>query len=158
MNAQHISTPSRRTVVRAAAWTAPAVSVVVAAPAFATSPGATEGTASAAAKGKREAKELYPSATLTAGSTSTLTAISAVVSISVGELDPDYGSANAGWTLSAITATTATFTWNGQLTPGTSVDLAAHLRLTRNVPEIVVATITFTWTGGSSSTTQWLGK
>lgn len=53
VNAQSVRTPSRRAVVRAAAWTAPAVSIVVAAPAFATtSPGAISGTATSIQAGR----------------------------------------------------------------------------------------------------------
>lgn len=147
---------SRRNVIRGAAWTTAAVAVVVATPNIAAASGGAGGTVSA--KGKREGKDLFPVATLVADSTSTLAGITAVVTINRGVLDPDWGAVNTGWSRTAISESSATYAYSGDLTPGMSLELAPFLRLTRNVDWSIIATIAFSWNGGSAITSVDLGK
>ena len=149
MNAQHRYQPSRRTVVRAAAWTAPAVSIAVAAPAFAAaSPGVVQGSATVTG-GRRAAKDLYPKFVLMAAA-SPLTNITVVVTISPGEVDPAWGDVNKGWKRTATTATSASYSYTGQVAPGQGIRFEPYIRLASNDPEVVQVTATFSWTGGST--------
>lgn len=101
--------PTRRTVLRAAAWTAPAVSIAVAAPAFATShvhvPKGSVGSSTPDKYSVGNDKYVRWDLTVTNTGTDPLTTLTVVFSFT------DNGSAGAR--LSSVTGATGTWTWTG---------------------------------------------
>lgn len=133
--------PTRRTVLRAAAWTAPAVSIAVAAPAFATSHLTPPGSASTNGS-TRDGQVLNLKSLFTAGPQQ-VTGLQAVVTVGTGSI----GSITVptGWTRTGLTGGTATFTYSGGVAAGSSVSFEPVVTLTTNPTSTVTSTIAFTW-------------
>ncbi len=115
--------PSRRTVLRTAAWTAPAISIAVAAPAFAMS--GTSGNASGTAS--RNGKNVTVAATFT----NTGVAHSGMyLTVSLPDNTFVSGGAASGW--GHASPATATYTCNASLSGGSVVNFNATIEMQNN--------------------------
>lgn len=144
--------PSRRTIVRAAAWTAPAVAMVAAAPAFATSGQAT-GTTPSALLVTRSGNEIRCTSTFTAGPLN-CDSLQALVTVTLtggnATLEPPL--AAPGWTGPAVDGTSYTFT-TASVTGLASQDLALRIPInTGNLGQVTIS-IRYTWAGNTTGVT-----
>lgn len=143
--------PTRRTVLRAAAWSAPAVTIAVAAPAFATSPAQPQGTAGPLTI-VRAGTVLRLTTSLTADLA--LTGVSAVVTLT-------YHQANA----TRVTSTTVTRPWAASARGDASATFTAaalakgatafepRINLDNASFDSVDVSISFTWAGNTQGVT-----
>ncbi|KRF35041.1 hypothetical protein [Nocardioides sp. Soil805] len=143
--------PTRRTVLRAAAWTAPAVTIAVAAPALACSPGTPCGTAGPLTI-VRQGTVLRLTTTLTTDQA--LTGVSAVVTLSyVGANDTRVTSTtvSAPWATSGHGVASATFT-AAALDRG-DISFSPRINLDNTSFDSVSVSVTFTWAGNTQGVT-----
>lgn len=143
--------PTRRTVLRAAAWTAPAVSIAVAAPALACSPGTPCATAGPLTV-VRQGTILRLATTLTAGQA--LTGVSAVVTLSyVNANDTHVTSTTVGspWATAGHSAASAAFT-AGSVAQG-DISFAPRINLDNTSFDRVDISVSFTWSGNTQAVT-----
>ncbi|KRF35042.1 hypothetical protein [Nocardioides sp. Soil805] len=152
MSTQPRLAPTRRTVLRTAAWTAPAVSIAVAAPAFATGSEIATPTATASTSGStRDGRVLTLKSVLTPDNLA-ITGLTATVTVDTGTIEsittPD------GWTFSGMSGSTATFTYNGTALANTATPFNPVVTLVGNPTSTVTSTIGFAWTvSGTASVT-----
>lgn len=148
---QHFAAPTRRTVLRAAAWTAPAVSIAVAAPAFATSHETHPPSAGGLAI-ERHGSKLTLATELT--STVPLTGVTAVVTlqfIGANATRIVSTSVKSPWKKSTHGDTWANFT-AAQLSDGTTA-FRPEITLDNTSFDAVQITVTFTWAGNQQGVT-----
>lgn len=115
--------PTRRTVLRTAAWTAPAISIAVAAPAFAMSGSSGNASGTASRNGKN----------VTVAATFTNTGVphsGMYLTVSLPDNTFVSGSAAAGW--GHATAGSATYTCNASLDSGSIVNFNAAIEMKNN--------------------------
>jgi hypothetical protein len=138
-------TPSRRTVLRTAAWTAPAVSIAVAAPAFATSTSTGAGTATAGAAGRVVSKKLVRwTLSFTNTGSQSITALN-VTFTGVTQVEGlTVVSGATTWTGSG----TSSRTYPLSIEPGQTVPLFAEFARGHNL----TGTVTAVFSAGSPST------
>ena len=127
MNQKTIARPSRRTVIRTAAWTAPAVSLVVAAPAYATgsTPPCVWAVSSSSVNSGNGTWSFHFD--ILTGSGSTVSGVTAVAKFA-GNVKITSFSPTSGWTISpsaGSSARTWTFTHVGDITAATTLDFIA---------------------------------
>ena len=139
--------PSRRTVLRSAAWSTAAVTVVVATPNIAAaSPGSTP-TGTAVNNGStRDGKVLNVKSKITnTGPTLAMTGLQAIVTLTGGTFASI--TAPTGWVASGSTATTRTFTYTGSSSiPVNGFALFEPVvTMTTNPAASVTANVQFTW-------------
>lgn len=142
---------TRRTALRGAAWSASAVTVVVATPNIAAASGGgtgSAGTTSAVRQGNR----LNVTSSLTAGPKA-LTNIQAVVTVTFNSAGPTISSATASsWAAAGRTSFTATFTL-ASLAANTPVSFSPVLGL-KDASEVAGSfSIRYTWDGNSAGAT-----
>lgn len=114
--------PTRRTVLRAAAWTAPAVSIAVAAPAFAASPIAIKGSGSSDSINRIVGKNPQVIWTITFYNTGTVAMVKPLVTFSgVTSVTSLAVTGGAGWTGTSLNSRT----YAGSIAAGGSVTLTA---------------------------------
>ena len=141
---------TRRTALRGAAWSASAVTVVVATPNIAAaSPGQTP-TGSASTTGStRDGATLSLKSQFTAGPQA-VSGLTAIVTVSTGTIDTI--TVPTGWTLSGSSGSTRTFIYTGNVAPAGVAPFAPVVTLSSNPTTSVTSTINFTWTvSGSAS-------
>ncbi|MCP3420911.1 hypothetical protein [Nocardioides pinisoli] len=139
---------TRRTALRGAAWSASAVTVVVAAPAHANTSGVTP-TGSASTSGStRDGATLNLKSQFTAGP-QTVSGLTAVVTVSTGTIAS--ATTPAGWTRTGLSGSTATYTYNGNVAGGAVAAFAPVVTLSTNPTTSVTSTINFTWTKTGSA-------
>lgn len=140
---------SRRTALRGAAWSASAVTVVVAAPAHATTSDTTPtGTASTTGS-TRDGSKLSLKSLFTAGPQQ-VTGLTATVTVGTGAISSI--TTPAGWTFTGQSGSTATFTYVGNLAGNASAAFHPVVTLTTNPTSSVTSTVVFNWiaTGSAS--------
>ena len=141
---------TRRTALRGAAWSASAVTVVVATPNIAAaSPGQTPtGTASTTGS-TRDGSTLTLKSLFTAGPQA-VSGLTAIVTVGTGTISSV--TTPAGWTRTGLSESTATYTYSGNLGGGAAAAFAPVVTLSSNPTTSVTSTINFTWTvSGSAS-------
>lgn len=139
---------TRRTALRGAAWSASAVTVVVAAPAHANTSGATP-TGTASTNGStRDGSKLSLKSLFTAGPQQ-VSGLAATVTVGTGTMSSI--TTPAGWTLTGQSGSTATFTYIGNLAGGAGAAFAPVVTLSNNPDTTVTSTINFTWTKTGSA-------
>lgn len=138
MHQHHSVMPSRRSVVRAAAWTAPAISIAVAAPAFAAS--VTTPPLGLNAGSYRVAKDLYVQTSFDPGSQS-VSGLTATVSVDRDSIK--WITTPAGWAPPTISAgkRTATFAYIG--TGAAPIPFAPQINLDSNPDAVVTVKVVF---------------
>jgi len=142
---------TRRTALRGAAWSVPAVTVVVAAPAYAVASNTTP-TATATDTGSTRdgAKLSLKSQLQAAAGPQAITGLKAVVTVSEGTIASV--TTPAGWTLSGTPAgSTATFVYIGDLAGAATAAFAPVVTLSTNPTASVTSSINFTWTTTGSA-------
>ncbi|WP_457207772.1 hypothetical protein [Nocardioides sp. P5_C9_2] len=149
MSTQPRLQPTRRTVLRTAAWTAPAVSIAVAAPAFATSPVPTPDATASTSGSTRDDGVLTLKSVLTT-KTQQLSSLIATVTVSkdtIGSI-----TVPTGWSRSGLQGSTATFTYDGAAPASTALSFDPVVTLVGNPTSTVTATVAFAWamTGNAS--------
>ncbi|MCF6379884.1 hypothetical protein L2K70_19905 [Nocardioides KLBMP 9356] len=124
--------PSRRQVVRAGAWTVPAIAVAVAAPAFATSGADLRPSTitSASRTGQGNTPTLTVVIHIENGGTSETTGLN--VSFSAPSLSTSQPPLQNGWSLVSATITTVVYKAPAQYAAGTFQDLTFVLNRTAN--------------------------
>jgi hypothetical protein len=144
---------SRRTALRGAAWSASAVTVVVATPNIAAASGGATGSGGTT-KVKRQGNNLEVSSSITAGPAS-LTNVRAVVTVSFTAAGPSLASAtvNPPWSTSgSVSASTATFIL-GPLAAGQTVSFKPTLGMNDASEVAGSLTIHYTWDGNADGDT-----
>src|SRR5688572_30309034 len=132
---------TRRTALRGAAWSASAVTVVVATPNIAAaSPGQTPtGTASTTGS-TRDGATLSLKSQFTAGPQA-VSGLTAVVTVNTGTISS--ATTPAGWTRTGLSGSTATYTYTGNLAGGAVAAFAPVVTLSSNPTTSVTSTINF---------------
>jgi hypothetical protein len=139
---------SRRTALRGAAWSASAVTVVVAAPAHAnTSDTTPTGTASTTGS-TRDGSKLTLKSLFSAGPQQ-VSGLTATVTVGTGTISSI--TTPAGWTLTGQSGSTATFTYVGNLAGNAGAAFNPVVTLTTNPTSSVTSTIVFNWTATGSA-------
>lgn len=150
--------PSRRTVVRTAAWAAPAVSIVTAAPAFAASP-ATDWTVTSTSwegfggGGRGQTSTYYMRFAITAPTSAPLSSVTAVAAFGLNDqgnqISAPYTTGSlTGWSRTPASPVLSSPTWTytrGPLSGTTTLELTYHSLLFTGAGSI--GTFTFTAPG-----------
>lgn len=145
---------TRRTALRGAAWSASAVTVVVATPNIAAASGGASGTGGTSTA-ERQGNDLEITSSLTAGPTA-LSAIQAVVTLSFAPAGPTIATATlkgrSSWTATGKTDFTATYTL-GSLAAGAPVEFLPVLGLNNASNVAGSFSIKYTWSGNATGST-----